>query len=157
MGRSSFFALNPAGTKFGCLHLITALWLFNIPSLPSLECYTELKSAWCLTNTELERAHRKILRMIQGLPIRCPKESIGTLLGCSTISDLITYKKLSFLISIAALSPSALPRQVLQCRLQEPNTKAWIPLLETQINNLNLPTLLSSFRIHRPRAARKNV
>ena len=75
---------------------------------------------WCLTNTEhemFERAHRKILRTIQGLPVRCPKESISTLLGCSTISDLIIYKKLSFLISIAALPPTALPRQVLQCRL----------------------------------------
>ena len=78
---------------------------------------------------------------MQGLPIRCPKESIGTLLGCSTISDLITYKKLSFQISIAALPPTALPRQVLQCRLQEPLTKAWIPLLETQINDLNLPNI----------------
>ena len=75
---------------------------------------------WCLTNTEhemFERAHRKILRTIQGLPVRCPKESISTLLGCSTISDLIIYKKLSFLISIVALPPTALPRQVLQCRL----------------------------------------
>ena len=88
-----------------------------------------------------ERPHSKILRTIQGLPIRCPKESIGILLGCSTISDLITYKKLSFLISIAALPPSAFPRQVLQCRLQESHTKAWIPLLETQINDLNLPNI----------------
>ena len=42
---------------------------------------------------------------------RCPKESIGKLLGCSTISDPVTYKKLSFLISIAALpqSPTLLP------------------------------------------------
>ena len=73
----------------------------------------------------LERAHR---RTIQGLLVRCPKESIGGLLGRSTISDFITNKKLSFLISIAALPPTALPRQVLQCRLQEPHTKdspAW--------------------------------
>ena len=86
----------------------------------------------------LERAHRKILRTIQGLPIRCPKESIGTLLGCSTISDLITYKKL---ISITALPYTALLRQVLQYRLQEPHTKACIPLLESQINDLNLPNI----------------
>ena len=30
---------------------------------------------------------------------------------------------------------------MLQCRLQEPLTKAWIPLLETQINDLNLPNI----------------
>ena len=141
LGRSSFFALNRAGTRFGCLHPITALRLYTSIALPRMLYGAEI---WCLTNTELEmfeRAHRKILRTIQGLPIRCPKESIGTLLGCSTISDLITYKKLSFLISIAALPPTALPRQVLQCRLQEPLTKAWIPLLETQINDLNLPNI----------------
>ena len=92
---------------------------------------------WCLTNTELEMfdtAHRKILQMSY-------KESIGTLLGCSTISDFITHKKLSFLLSIAALPPTALPRQVLQCRLQELLTKAWIPLLETEINDLNLSNI----------------
>ena len=141
LGWSSYFALNRAGTRFGCLHPITALWLYTSIALPRMLYGAEI---WCLTNTELEmfeRAHRKILRTIQGLPIRCPKESIGTLLGGSTISDLITYKKLSFLIPIASLPSSALPRQVLQCRLQEPHTKAWIPLLQTQINDLNLPNI----------------
>ena len=97
LGRSSFFALNRVGTRFGCLHPITALRLYTSIALPRMLYGAEI---WCLTNTELEmleRAHRKILRTVQGLPIRCPKESIGTLLGCSTISDLITYKKLSFL------------------------------------------------------------
>ena len=80
---------------------------------------------------------------------RCPKEGVGTLLGCFTIADLITTKKLSFLLSIAALPPDALPRQVLLCRLQESKAhiKSWIPLLESQINDLNLPdiaTLINS-------------
>ena len=103
--------------RFGGLHPITALQLYTSIALPRMLYGAEI---WCITNTELkmfERAHRRILRTIQGLPIRCPKESIGTLLGCSTISDLITYKKLSFLISNAALPPTALPGQVLQCRL----------------------------------------
>ena len=89
--------------RFGGLHPITALQLYTSIALPRMLYGAEI---WCITNTELkmfERAHRRILRTIQGLPIRCPKESIGTLLGCSTISDLITYKKLSFLISNAAL------------------------------------------------------
>ena len=55
----------------------------------------------------VDRSHRKILRTIQGLPIRCLKEGVGTFLGCSTIADLIT-KKLCFLLSIGALSPEAL-------------------------------------------------
>ena len=62
-------------------------------------------------------------------------------LGCSTIADLITTKKLSFLLSIATLPPETLPRQVLQCRLQESHTKSWISLLESQINELNLPNI----------------
>ena len=103
LGQSSFFALNRVGTRFGCLHPITALRLYTSISLPKMFYGAEL---WCLTNTKLEmleRSHRKILRSIQGLPLRCPKEGVGTLLGCSTIADLITTKKLSFLLSIATL------------------------------------------------------
>ena len=141
LGRSSFFALNRVGTRFGCLHPITALRLYTSISLPKMLYGAEL---WSLTNTELEmleRSHRKILRTIQGLPLRCPKEGVGTLLGCSTIADLITTKKLSFLLSIATLPSEARPRQVLQCRLQESHTKSWITLLESQINELNLPNI----------------
>ena len=45
--------------------------------------------------------------------------------------------------SIAALPPEALPRQVLLCGLQESKAhiKSWIPLLESQINDLNLPDI----------------
>jgi len=71
------------------------------------------------------------------------KDSLsGVLREHFLVVHLITYRKFSFLISIAALPPTALPRQVLQCRLQEPLTKAWISLLETQISNLNLPNLV---------------
>jgi len=96
---------------------------------------------WTLSNRNgmLERAHRRILKTIQGLPVRCSKESIGTLLGCPTIADLISRKKLSFLLSIVALPNAVLPKQVLQRRLQEPNAKAWISLLEAQMDELNLP------------------
>jgi len=99
----------------------------------------------------LERAHRKILRTIQGLPVRCPKEGIGTLLGCPTIADLISRKKLSFLLSIVAFPNAAL--QVLQCRLQEPNAKAGISLLEAQMDELNLPSVATLLQNTPPRAA----
>ena len=141
LGRSSFFVLNRVGTRFGCLHPITALRLYTSISLPKMLYGAEL---WSLTNTELEmleRSHRKILRSIQGLPLRCPKEGVGTFLGCSTIADLIATKKLSFLLSTATLPSEARPRQVLQCRLQESHTKSWITLLESQINELNLPNI----------------
>ena len=114
-----------------------------IPPSPSLECCMELKSGALLTQSS------RCLREPIGKFSEQSKDSLSDVLrralaqfyGCSTISDLITYKKLSFLISIAALPPTALPRQVLQCRLQEPLTKAWITLLETQINDLNLPNI----------------
>ena len=135
LGRSSFFVLNRTGTRFGCLHPITALRLYTSIFLPKMLYGAEL---WSLSNTELEmleRSHRKILRTIQGLPIRCPKESACWYpLGCSTIADLITTKKLSFLLSIAALPPEALPRQVLLCRLQKSKAhiKSWIPGITNQ-------------------------
>jgi len=86
---------------------------------------------------ERAHAHRKILRTIQGLPFRCPKEGIGTLLGCPTIADLISWNKL---LSIVALPNAALPKQVLQCRLQKPNATAWISLLEAHMDVLNPPS-----------------
>ena len=68
-GRSSFFALNAVGSRFGCLHPITSHKLYSSLCLPILLYGSEL---WTLTKTELnllERTHRKILRTIQGLPL----------------------------------------------------------------------------------------
>ena len=108
--------------------------------------YMELKSG-VLRTQSLKCSRGSIGKFLEQFKdSRWPKESIGTLLGCSTISDFITYKKLSFLLSIAALPPTALPRQVLQCRLQE-LLKAWIPLLETEINDLNLPNIATLLQI----------
>ena len=50
LGRS-FFVLNHAGTRFGCLHPITALGLYTSIALPRMLYGAEI---WCLTNTELE-------------------------------------------------------------------------------------------------------
>ena len=65
------------------------------------------------------------------------------------------YKKLLFLIAIAALPPTAVSRQVLQCRLQKPLTKAWIQLLETQINDLNLPNIATLLQNTPPKSCWK--
>ena len=149
LGQSSFFAPNRTGTRFGCLHPITALWLYTNISLRMLYG-AEL---WSLSITEmemLERARRRILRTIRGLPLRSPKEDIGTLLGCPTISDLISQKKLSFLLSIFALPNAALPKQVLQCR---PNAKVWNSPLEAKMDKLNLPSIATLMQNTPPRAA----
>ena len=69
LGRSSFFALNRAETRFRCRHLITALRLYASIALPRMLFGAEI---WCPTNIELEmfeRAHRKILTTIQGLDV----------------------------------------------------------------------------------------
>ena len=74
--RSAFFALNSVGTRFGCLHPLTSLRLYRSLCLPIMLYGSEL---WFLTKTELlflERVHRKILRTIQGLPIRCSSSSL---------------------------------------------------------------------------------
>ena len=57
--------------RFGCLHPRTSLKLYSSLCLPIMHYGCEL---WTPTKSEvlmLERVHRKILRTIQGLPVRC--------------------------------------------------------------------------------------
>ena len=66
-GRSTFYALNTVGSRFG--RLLTSLKFYQALCLPFLLYGSEL---WTLTKTELlslERVHRRILRTIQGLPM----------------------------------------------------------------------------------------
>ena len=89
-GRSAFFALNAVGSRFGCLHPITSYKLYSTLSIPIMLYGSEL---WSLTSTELnilERTHRKILRTIQGLPIRCPAAALQSLIGFHFILHLPT-------------------------------------------------------------------
>ncbi len=98
-GRSSFFALNAVGARFGCLHPATTLKLYVTICLPILLFGSEL---WVLSKTELlmlERAHRKILRTIQGLPTRCPSVALNSLLGTLPISMCLTSRKLNFIFA----------------------------------------------------------
>ena len=69
--RSAFFSLNIIGPRAGCLHPLTSLRLYKTFCIPILLYGCEL---WSPTQTELillERTHRKILRTISGMPIRC--------------------------------------------------------------------------------------
>ena len=88
-GRSTFYALNSVGSHFGRLHPLTSLRLYQALCLPLLLYGSEL---WTLTKMELlslERVHRRILRTIQGLPIRCHSTSLTTLLGVQDIQTLV--------------------------------------------------------------------
>ena len=89
-GRSAFFALNAVGSRFGWLQPITSYKLYSTLSIPIMLYGSELCS---LTSTGLnifERTHHKILRTIQGLPIRCPAAALQSLIGSCSISSYIS-------------------------------------------------------------------
>ena len=55
-------------------------------------------SLWNISKTEIEmfeRVHRKILRTIQGLPVRCPKAGVLWMAGAKNIKDIILKDKLA--------------------------------------------------------------
>ena len=144
-GRSSFFALNRYGSRFGCLHPITALKLYQTFSLPRLLYGAEL---WNLSQTELnmfERLHRKILRTIQGLPTRCPVSATLLLLGVPSVKYMIIERRLLFLHSILRLQNSTLCKKTLLGRLDThtDNPKSWISVTDRLLKDLLLPSCQS--------------
>ena len=104
--RSAFFALNAVGSRFGCLHPCTSIKLYSSLCIPILLYGCEL---WSLTKSEvtmLERVHRKILRTIQGLPLRCPGIALQHLMGVSSAQSLIHQRQLNFMFSLSPLTLS---------------------------------------------------
>ena len=72
----------------------SSLRLYQALCLPILLYGAEI---WSFTKTELlflDRVHRRILRTIQGLPLRCPSIVLTKLLGMSSIEDLISQRTL---------------------------------------------------------------
>ena len=101
--RSAFFALNAVGSRFGSLHPCTSFELYSSLCIPILLYGCEL---WSLTKSEvtmLERVHRKILRTIQGLPLRCPGIALQHLMGVSSAQSLIHQRQLNFMYSLSTL------------------------------------------------------
>ena len=139
--RSAFFALNSIGSRFGCLHPLTSLKLYKTLCLPILLYGSEI---WNYTKTELlflERVNRRILRTIQGLPLRCHSSLLTKLLGTSSIDDLITQRSLSFVTATANLPLDSLPRQVLVARASSPTAKGVTKRYHELLAGLNLPDL----------------
>ena len=139
--RSAFFALNSIGSRFGCLHPLTSLKLYKTLCLPILLYGSEI---WNYTKTELlflERFNRRILRTIQGLPLRCHSSLLTKLLGTSSIDDLITQRSLSFVTATANLPLDSLPRQVLVARASSPTAKGVTKRYHELLAGLNLPDL----------------
>ena len=82
----------------------------------------------------LERVHRKILRTIQGLPVRCPSVVLTTLLGSRDISSFISQQQLTFSNPITSMSTTDLPRLILE-RLTNPPLSGIIPLWQQLLDN----------------------
>ena len=155
-GRSAFFALNAVGSRFGCLHPVTSHRLYSTLSLPIMLYGCEL---WSISKTEslmLERVHRKILRTIQGLPVRCPSVALTSLLGSRDISSFISQQQLTFINSIASMSTTDLPRLILEQRLTNPLLSGIIPLWQQLLDNLHLQSLEQLISTPRDKVSWKN-
>ena len=142
-GRSSFYALNAVGTRFGCLHPLTSFRLYSSFCLPTMLYGCEL---WSPTKSELlmlERVHRKILRTIQGLPLRCNSLALQWLMGTVSITSLIHQKQLNFVLSFESLPLDSPHRLVFHALISNPPPKGFIPTISSILTNYGLPSLNS--------------
>ena len=113
---SAFYALDTIGSRFGSLHPITSIRLYQSLCLPILLYGCEVSTPTKSELLMMERVHRKILRTVQGLPVRCKSFLLMSLLGSLSIEDFVMQRKLSFVISLVKLDDSCLPKQVLYAR-----------------------------------------
>ena len=129
------------GTRFGCLHPLTSLRLYSTFCVPVMLYGCEL---WVPSKSEflmLEWVHRKILRTIQGLPIRCSSLALQILVGLPSVSSIIFQHQLAFLHSLSAMSSNSLPLQLMLLRLSSLPRKGLIFHLQHILAELSLPSL----------------
>ena len=139
LGGVGFFALNVVGTRFGCLHPLTFYSTFCLSvMLYGCELWVPSKSEFLM----LERVHRKILRTIQGLPIRCSSLALQILVGLPSVSSIIFQRQLAFLHSFSARSPNTLPLQLMLLRLSSLPRKSLIFHLQHILAELSFLTYL---------------
>ena len=139
--RSAFFALNAVGSRFGCLHPCTSFKLYSSLCIPILLYGCEL---WSLTKSEvtmLERVHCKILRTIQGLPLRCPSIALRHLMGVPSVLSMIHQRQLNFMYSLSTLPLDSLPHVVFEKRLASSPPLGIIPSLHQLVQLYDLPAI----------------
>ena len=140
-GRSDFFALNAVGSRFGCLHPSTSFKLYSSFCILILLYGCELWSPTGAEITMLEKVHRKILRTIQGLPLRCHSRALQFLMSVPSILSLIHQRQLVFTHSFSLLPSDSLPRLIFEKRLADSPTKGFFSAIQMLVQALNLPSL----------------
>ena len=155
--RSAFYSLNALGSRAGCLHPLTSLRLYKSYCLPILLYGCDL---WSLTQTELtllERTHRKILRTISGMPIRCKSLALQQSLGTISIRSLIHQRQLNFIHSFTSLPPDSLPSVIFVKRMAGPfSPRSSLTIFHSLVDTYKLPSIPSVLSNHLSRSQWKS-
>ena len=155
--RSAFISLNIIGPRAGCLHPLTSLRLYKAFCIPILLYGCEL---WSPTQTELillKRTHRKILRTISGMHIRCKSITLQQSLGTINVQNMICQHQLTLIQSFAHLPQNSLPQQILGSRIPSASSQwsiisTWRSLSES----FHLPPIQAILNGHFSKAPWKN-
>ena len=91
----------------------------------------------------LNRVHRKILRTIQALPVRCPSVALTSLIGSNDIQRLVVARQLSFVNSFAWMDDSDLPKQVLLAKVNAAASSGITQVWESSLADFSLPDIKS--------------
>ena len=104
----------------------------------------------------VEQIHQKILRTIQALSIRCPSAALTSLLGSRDIASFVSQQQLTFINSTTSMSPTDVPRLILEQRLTSPLLSGIIHLWQQLLDNRHQPSPEQLIFIPRGKASWKN-
>lgn len=140
--RSSFFALQAMGSRFGCVHPLTALKLVKALPLSLLQFGLEVIHPTNSELTMMERGQRTMLRAILGLPVRAPALGIHSLLGTLPVQLLVQKRHLSFLHAVLSLPDSAISKRLLLARCHLTPSRGFPHQVVNILSDLDLPSVV---------------